>query len=117
LALAKDEAPTANTVVIGNRAGAHKKSELPRAEVEKALKMNLAAVIAEEQGVVLEALNTGKALPHFAPRSKAVVALRTLVQNVDRVETDDAGFLARLFGGKKTKGADSAKKEPLAAAG
>ena len=117
LALAKDAAPTANTVIIGNRTGAHKKSELPRAEVEKALKMNLAAVIAEDQGVVLEALNTGKALPHFAPRSKAVAALRTLVQNVDRVEADDTGFLGRFFGGKKAKSADNAKKEPLAAAG
>lgn len=117
VALAKEIAPSANCLVVGNRVGANKKSELPKVEMQKALKTTLAAVVPEEPGVVLEALNTGKALPQLAPRSKAVAALRTLVRSFDQVAPNEASFLARLFAGKKSKAGNTGEKESLAAAG
>ncbi len=114
--LAKEAAPTAKCLVVGNRAGAHKKSELPAAEVQKSLKMTLAAVIPEDRAAVLQALNTGKPLPKIAPGSKAVAALRGLAQSFDKEPPRQTGLLARFFPGSRSKGAGQSGKNSLAAA-
>ena len=116
VSLAKEAAPTAKCLVVGNRAGAHKKSELAPAEVQKSLKMNLAAVIPEDRAAVLQALNTGKPLPKIAPSSKAVAALRSLAQSFDKETPKQVGLLARFLPGKRAKDAEQGGKNSLAAA-
>ena len=116
VSLAKEAAPTAKCLVVGNRAGAHKKSELAPAEVQKSLKMNLAVVIPEDRAAVLQALNTGKPLPKTAPSSKVVAALRNLAQNFDKETPKQVGLLARFLPGKRAKDAERGGKNSLAAA-
>lgn len=115
--LAKEAAPEAKCLIVGNRAGAYKKSELPVAEVQKSLKTTLAAIIPEDRAAVLEALNTGKPLPKAAPGSKVVAALRGLAQTFDKEAPQPTGLFARFFSGAQQKGAERGGKKSLAAAG
>ena len=115
--LAKELAPAAHCHVVGNRAGASKKSELPRAEVQKALKTTLTAVIPDDHTAVLQALNTGKPLPQAAPNSKAVVALRQLATSFDKEVVKESGFLGRFFSRGTSKAGDRGGKKSSAAAG
>jgi len=95
--LAKEAAPEAKRLVVGNRAGANKKGELSRPEVEKALGLKLTAVIPEERGAVLQAHNTGKPLSKVAPNSKVVASIRELIGSFDQTPVKKAGFLGRVF--------------------
>jgi pilus assembly protein CpaE len=90
-------APEARRLLVGNRSGANKKGELSVAEMQKALKTTLAAVIPEDRNAVLQALNTGKPLPKVAPGSKTVAALRNLAKPFDKDAAKPAGLFARLF--------------------
>lgn len=113
--LAKEIAPEARCLVIGNHAGRSKKSELPRAEIEKVLKTTLAAVIPDDHTAVLQALNNGKVLPQAAPNSKVVAALRILAKSFDKGVVTPPGFFARLFSGFASKAAnDRDEKSPPA---
>jgi pilus assembly protein CpaE len=116
VSLTKEISPSAHCHVVGNRAGASKKSELPRAEVQKALKTTLAAVIPEDHTAVLQALNTGKALPQAAPGCKAVVALRALAKSFDKEVAEDVGLFARFFSRGASKAARRRGKNSPAAA-
>ena len=115
--LAKEMAPSAHCHVVGNRAGASKKSELPRAEVQKALKTTLTAVIPEDHTAVLQALNTGKPLPQAVPNSKAVAALRQLATSFDKEVVKEAGLFGRFFSRGASKADDRGGKKSTAAAG
>lgn len=114
--LAKEAAPDARCMIVGNRAGAHKKSELSLAEMQKALKTTLAAIIPEDRAAVLQALNTGKPLPKVAPGSKAVTALRKLASSFDKGASRPTGFFARMFARAPAAASElNAKKSPAAA--
>jgi pilus assembly protein CpaE len=115
VSLAKEAAPEAKCLVVGNRAGAYKKSELAPAEVQKSLKTTLSAIIPEDRAAVLEALNTGKPLPKAAPGSKVVAALRGLAQNFDKDTPQQTGLFSRFFSGKKKSAEREGKKSPAAA--
>jgi pilus assembly protein CpaE len=115
--LAQETAPEARCLIVGNRAGRSKKSELPRAEFQKALKTALAAVIPEDHAVVLQALNTGKVLPQAAPNSKVVAALRVLAKSFDKDVVTPVGFFARLFSGGVSKASDDRDEKSLPATG
>lgn len=97
VALAKETSPEAKCLLVGNRQGANKKSELSVAEMEKALKVSFAATVPEDRFAVLQALNTGKPLPKVAANSKVVGALRKLAQSFDKETVKSGGFFARLF--------------------
>ncbi len=115
--LAKEIAPAAHCHIVGNRAGASKKSELPRAEVQKALKTTLTAVIPEDHTAVLQALNTGKPLPQAAPNSKAVTALRALAKSFDKDVEQAPGLFGRFFSRGAAKGGGRRDKKSQTAAG
>ncbi len=117
VALAKEAAPAAKCLVVGNRVGANKKSELPHSEVQKALKMPLAAVIPEDRIAVMQALNAGKPLPKAAPSSKAVAALRALAGSFDKSAPQQAGLLGRFFARKPSASGEPGGKNSLATAG
>ncbi len=117
MALAKEAAPNAKCSVVGNRAGAYKKSELAPAEVQKSLKTTLSAVIPEDRAAVLQALNSGKPLPKAAPSSKAVAALRGLATSFDKEAAQQTGLFARWFSGKRAKGAEPGAQQSVATAG
>ena len=117
LGLAKEMAPSAHCHVVGNRSGASKKSELPRGEIEKALKTTFTAVIPEDQTAVLQALNTGKPLPQAAPNSKAVAAIRGLASSFDQEVEKKGGLFARFFSRGDSKAAKSGDKKSRRAAG
>lgn len=115
--LAKEAAPEAKCLIVGNRAGASKKSELAPADVQKSLKTTLSAVVPEDRAAVLQALNSGKPLPKAAPSSKAVAALRGFARSFDKDTPKQAGLFARFRSGKREKGEDRSAKGSLAPAG
>jgi pilus assembly protein CpaE len=77
IALAEKAAPRAKRLIVGNRAGTARKSDLSRSDIEKALGVKLDCVIPEDAAVP-EALNTGKPVPAAFPASPAAVALGEL---------------------------------------
>lgn len=117
VSLAKETSPEARCLIAGNRAGRSKKSELPGAEIEKALKTTLTAVIPEDHTAVLQALNTGRALPLAAPNSKVVAALRLLAESFDKGAAKPPGFFARLFSGSAAKATLERDEKSLPATG
>ncbi len=97
--LVKALAPGTRQLLVGNRVGSAKKGELPRAEVEKALGVKLAALIPEDDSAVLRALNAGKPLPKIAAGSKVTAALRTLAASFGAPTPMPNGLFARFLGG------------------
>lgn len=103
LNVAKAVAPETKCLLVGNRAGANKKSALPSADIEKTLGTSFAAIVPEDGAAVLNALNTGKPLPKVARRSKTVAAFRVLARSFDSSPPASRGLLTRLVHGAGPK--------------
>jgi pilus assembly protein CpaE len=109
-ALSQKLAPGARRLVVGNRTGTGRKGDLTRAEIEKALGLNMACVIPEDPVAVPQAVNSGKPVPASAPSSPVTAALRDLVTQVDgESQAARPGLLSRLLAAGAKKGSVAKK--------
>jgi pilus assembly protein CpaE len=108
ISLANKLAPTARLMIVANRIGDGKKGGLTRAEIEKALGVEIAAVIPEDSAAVSYALNAGKPLPAAHPSSRTTAAIQALADAIDGVKpTPRQGFLGRVLSPPKREAAKS----------
>jgi pilus assembly protein CpaE len=100
LTLAKDTAPRAKRLVVGNRSGGAK-GEISGDQIEKSLGSTLSAIIPEDDSAVLNALNTGEPLLKSAPGSRAAKALHTFAAIFSEKVPAAPSFFARILGVQK----------------
>ena len=99
LALARQTAPAAQTVVVANKAGGPRSGAVPRAQFESALGLRFAALVPHDAAAAAAALDGGRPLAKAAAGSKAMAALRELAEGLgDGPRPRSGGLLRRLIG-------------------
>jgi pilus assembly protein CpaE len=108
---------TARLTIVAARTNSSGEGHITRAVFEKGVQASVDIVLPQDDAVIAEASNNGKALGESAPRASLTKAIRELALrfiNTDGIVQEKAkpGFLAKLLGdtnGKKKKSTRSKK--------